>query len=78
MYAILEKTILDNPLIVAFAFVGAVIWVSNQLAHHLTRGRVAGSAIAVLSGLALAYWGGAITGKDQGPRATSPSSAASP
>ena len=66
MYAILEKTILDNPLIVAFAFVGAVIWISNQLAHHLTRGRVAGSAIAVLSGLALAYWGGAITGKAKG------------
>jgi malonate transporter MadM subunit len=66
MMSIFEKPILDNPLIVAFAFVGAVIWISNQLAHHLTRGRVAGSAIAVLAGLALAYWGGAITGKSKG------------
>ncbi|MDI9847475.1 malonate transporter subunit MadM [Rhodoblastus sp. 17X3] len=66
MLHMIEKTILDNPLITAFAFVGAVIWVSNQLAHHLTRGRVAGSAIAVLAGLALAYWGGAITGKAKG------------
>jgi malonate transporter MadM subunit len=66
MINLFEKPILDNPLIVAFAFVGAVIWISNSLAHYLTRGRVAGSAIAVLAGLALAYWGGAITGKSKG------------
>jgi malonate transporter MadM subunit len=66
MYAMLEKTILDNPLITAFAFVGAVTWLSNQIAHYLLRGRVAGSAIAVLSGLALAYLGGVITGKSKG------------
>jgi malonate transporter MadM subunit len=66
MNEIFQKTILDNPLIVAFAFVGAVIWVSNQIAHHFTRGRVAGSAIAVLSGLALAYYGGVVTGKTKG------------
>jgi malonate transporter MadM subunit len=66
MNAIFEKAILDNPLIVAFAFVGGVIWVSNQIAHHLTKGRVAGSAIAVLAGLALAYYGGAVTGKAKG------------
>jgi malonate transporter MadM subunit len=66
MNAFFEKPILDNPLIVAFAFVGAVIWISNQLAHHLTRGRVAGSAFAVLAGLALAYYGGVVTGKAKG------------
>jgi malonate transporter MadM subunit len=66
MSAFFEKPILDNPLIVAFAFVGAVIWISNQLAHHLTRGRVAGSAFAVLAGLALAYYGGVVTGKAKG------------
>ncbi len=63
---LLQKTILDNPLIVAFAFVGLVIWISNQIAHYLTRGRVAGSAFAVLGGLALAYVGGALTGKTKG------------
>ncbi|MFG1348678.1 malonate transporter subunit MadM [Xanthobacter autotrophicus] len=66
MLHMLEKTIADNPLITAFAFVGVVIWVSNQLGRHLTGGRVAGSAIAVLGGLALAYWGGAVTGKAKG------------
>ncbi|WP_294535296.1 malonate transporter subunit MadM [uncultured Rhodoblastus sp.] len=66
MNAFFEKPILDNPLIVAFAFVGAVIWISNFLARHLTGGRVAGSAIAVLAGLALAYYGGVVTGKAKG------------
>lgn len=66
MLHMLEKTIADNPLITAFAFVGVVIWVSNQLGRHLTGGRVAGSAIAVLGGLALAYWGGVVTGKAKG------------
>jgi malonate transporter MadM subunit len=66
MNAFFEKPIIDNPLIVAFAFVGGVIWLSNLLAHRLTGGRVAGSAIAVMAGLALAYWGGAVTGKTKG------------
>ena len=47
-------------------FVGIIVWVSNFLAHHVTRGRVHGSAIAVLAGLALAYWGGMVTGKTKG------------
>jgi malonate transporter MadM subunit len=63
---LIDKTILDNPLVVAFAFVGAVVWISNLLARHLTGGRVAGSAIAVLAGLGLAWYGGALTGKAKG------------
>ncbi|WP_298428538.1 malonate transporter subunit MadM [Rhodoblastus sp.] len=66
MFALIEKTIHESPLVTAFAFVGAVIWISNQLGHHLTRGRIAGSAIAVLAGLALAYAGGVVTGKSKG------------
>lgn len=66
MLNMLNKTVVDNPLITAFAFIGVVVWVSNQLSRHLTRGRVAGSAIAVLAGLALAYWGGLVTGKAKG------------
>jgi len=60
------KVIVDNPLITAFAFVGLVIWISNFLSRTLTGGRVAGSAIAVLSGLGLAYLGGVLTGKQKG------------
>jgi malonate transporter MadM subunit len=66
MWTMLEKTIVDNPLVTAFAFVGLIVWLSNFFSRHLTGGRVAGSAIAVLSGLALAYLGGVITGKTKG------------
>lgn len=58
--------IADNQLVAAFAVVGIIVWVSNLLARHLTGGRVHGSAIAVLAGLALAYWGGLVTGKTKG------------
>jgi len=66
MWHMIEKTITENPLITAFAFVGFIVWLSNVLARHVGRGRVAGSAIAVLGGLALAYLGGVITGKTKG------------
>ncbi|WP_448202473.1 malonate transporter subunit MadM [Azospirillum sp. sgz302134] len=66
MLDVFAHEITDNGLVAAFAFVGIVIWVSNFLGKHLTGGRVAGSAIAVLAGLALAYWGGMMTGKSKG------------
>jgi hypothetical protein len=66
MLEMFEHAIAENQLIAAFAFVGIIVWVSNFLAHHVTRGRVHGSAIAVLAGLALAYWGGMVTGKTKG------------
>jgi malonate transporter MadM subunit len=66
MLEIVQKIIAEAPLVTAFAFVGVVIWISNQLARHVFRGHVAGSAIAVLAGLALAYWGGIVSGKAKG------------
>ncbi|WP_114947879.1 malonate transporter subunit MadM [Microvirga calopogonii] len=66
MLQMFEHALLDNQLVTAFAVVGIIVWVSNFLAHHLTGGRVHGSAIAVLAGLALAYWGGLLTGKTKG------------
>ena len=66
MLHMIEKGILENPLVAAFAFVGLVSWIANVLSKRLTGGRVAGSAFAVLGGLALAYWGGALTGKTKG------------
>jgi malonate transporter MadM subunit len=62
----LEKAVQANQLVAAFFFVGILVWVSNLIAKHLTAGRVHGSAIAVLAGLALAYWGGVLTGKTKG------------
>ena len=55
-----------HALIVAFAFVGAVMWISNLVSKVTTRGRVHGSAIAILIGLVLAYLAGVDTGGQKG------------
>jgi malonate transporter MadM subunit len=59
-------TVAANGLIVAFVFVGAVVWVSYALSNTLTRGRVHGSAVAITLGLGLAYLGGVVTGGSAG------------
>ncbi|MFE3514591.1 malonate transporter subunit MadM [Streptomyces sp. NPDC059166] len=56
----------DNGLVVAFALVGALVLLSGWLSKKLTRGRLQGSAIAIVLGLALAYWGGSVTGGEHG------------
>ncbi|MBQ1123128.1 malonate transporter subunit MadM [Streptomyces sp. B15] len=56
----------DNGLLVAFALVGGLMLFSGWLSKALTRGRLQGSAIAILLGLILAYWGGAVTGGEDG------------
>ena len=66
MSALIEKVVGEAPLVSAFALIGIVVLVSNYLARTLTKGRVHGSAIAVLAGLALAYYGGFVTGKTKG------------
>ena len=48
------------------AVVGALILVSNVAARRLTNGRVHGSAIAIVLGLVLAYFGGVLTGGKKG------------
>ncbi|WP_447555027.1 malonate transporter subunit MadM [Vreelandella sp. EE22] len=53
-------------LIAAFALVGAAMYVSYLVSAKLTRGRVHGSAIAIMVGLALAYFGGVYTGGSKG------------
>jgi len=55
-----------NSLLVAFAVVGIVMWFSNMISSRLTRGRIHGSAIAIIIGLLLAYWGGLTTGGHKG------------
>lgn len=62
----LEKVLAHNGLVTAFVVVGVIMWLSMQLSRKLTFGRVHGSAIAILIGLALAYYGGALTGKEKG------------
>lgn len=66
MIEILSPVLERYSLITAFALVGAVLWVSYFLSARLTHGRLHGSAIAILIGLALAYAGGAATGGSKG------------
>lgn len=63
---LIEHALRENSLVAAFAFVGLIMWVSVRLSRHLTFGRVHGSAIAIVIGLALAYWGGIETGGTKG------------
>ncbi|HEY5666361.1 MAG TPA: malonate transporter subunit MadM [Gammaproteobacteria bacterium] len=55
-----------NALIVAFVFVGILVWISYFLSDRLTHGRIHGSAVAIAIGLVLAYLGGRATGGSQG------------
>jgi len=66
MREIFEKAAKENGLVTAFAVVGLVALLSNFLSRKLTFGRVQGSAIAILIGLALAWVGGKITGGSKG------------
>ena len=66
MFEILQKAAAQNGLVTAFAVVGLVMLVSMQISKHLTMGRVHGSAIAIVIGLVLAYWGGVSTGGHKG------------
>ena len=63
---LIEHALRENPLVTAFAFVGIVMWISVHLSRYLTFGRVHGSAIAIVIGLGLAYWGGIQTGGSKG------------
>lgn len=62
----LTSVLTSNSLIVAFVFVGILVWLSYLLSNRLTRGRIHGSAIAIAIGLLLAYVGGRVTGGSQG------------
>jgi malonate transporter MadM subunit len=55
-----------NGLITAFAFVGLTVWASYVVSDRLTRGRLHGSAVAILVGLVLAWAGGVATGGSKG------------
>ena len=63
---LLLKAVADNGLVAAFAVVGILLWISSLASRHIFGGRIQGSAIAILGALALAYVGGAITGKGKG------------
>jgi malonate transporter MadM subunit len=62
----LTDVLTSNELIVAFVFVGLVVWFSYFLTDRLTGGRIHGSAVAIAIGLVLAYAGGRVAGGTHG------------
>ena len=61
-WQVLEGVLVKNGLLTAFAFVGATMLVGYWASEKLTRGRVHGSAIAILIGLACAALAGTKNG----------------
>ncbi len=55
-----------NSLLAGFVIIGAIVWISYLISNHLTRGRIHGSAIAIMAGLVLAWMGGVATGGERG------------
>jgi len=53
-------------LVMAFALIGGLMWFSAWLSRVLTAGRIHASALAILIALALAWWGGIVTGGKKG------------
>lgn len=66
MSEIFQKALTQNGLVAAFALVGFIVLFSGEISRRLTMGRVHGSAIAIMIGLGLAYWGGAVSGGHKG------------
>lgn len=66
MYDLLSDLLVKNGLVTAFAFVGVIVWISYFLSAKLTKGRLHGSALAIIIGLILAYFGGVATGGKKG------------
>ncbi|PCJ41135.1 MAG: malonate transporter subunit MadM [SAR86 cluster bacterium] len=63
---LIETVFVRNSLLVAFAVVGATLWISYLVADKFTHGRIHGSAIAITLGLLAAYFGGKFTGGNNG------------
>lgn len=63
---LIADVLIKNGLVFAFVLVGGLMWVSYYLSHHLTAGRLHGSAVAIIFGLVLAYFGGVMTGGQKG------------
>lgn len=66
MLHMIEHVFVEQSLVAAFAVVGGLMLISNVMGKRLTAGRVHGSAIAIVLGLALAYVAGLYTGGKKG------------
>lgn len=62
---LITNILVKNGLVMSFAIIGLVMYVAGMLSK-LTKNRIAGSAIAIILGLVLAYVGGVATGGSKG------------
>jgi malonate transporter MadM subunit len=63
---IFENFIDKNGLIVGFLVIGVLAFLSEVFSKKILKGYLPGSAIAILAGLILAYFGGVITNGEKG------------
>lgn len=66
MLDIIKGVFVDNGLVTAFLVVGLTMWLAYLISNKFTKGRIHGSAIAIVLGLVLAYFGGVATGGSKG------------
>lgn len=59
------QVFVSNGLVMSFLFIGIVTWIAYKLSDF-TKGRIHGSAIAIILGLILAYFGGITSGGNKG------------
>ncbi|AKO93289.1 malonate transporter subunit MadM [Priestia filamentosa] len=62
----IKNVLIENNLVTAFALIGLTMYLSYFISTKLTRGKLHGSAIAIMIGLLLAYYGGTVTGGEKG------------
>lgn len=63
---LISKIFISQGFVMSFLVIGLVMYVSYFISDKLTRGKIHGSAIAIIVGLILAYWGGTQTGGTKG------------
>lgn len=66
MFDFISDSLSGQSIIIAFLFVGIMVWVSYWMSENITKGTVHGSAIAITLGLVLAYFAGLETGGSKG------------
>ncbi|MFC5542886.1 MAG: malonate transporter subunit MadM [Bacilli bacterium] len=66
MLDLIKNVFANNGLITAFVVVGLTMWFAYFISDKFTKGRIHGSAIAIVIGLVLAYFGGVATGGSKG------------
>jgi len=66
MLDVILNVLTSNGMVTAFVIVGITMWVAYVISNKLTKGLIHGSAIAIVIGLVLAYFGGVATGGSKG------------